>query len=229
MIRQRQLRYTSGSVLAAPPAFLILAILPDGASLDRYLTDNIAIGHRHDLMDGFPNLEEALNPYYDPLDFPPSPSSSASLSAPRDRTPYHPSSPQTPPVFPASELPALASAMENVTLTAAVRGYMQSIVVFLRTHHAVAPAGGGISPKATRQFEIVAKALATLHGLPYVTPDLVRLAAPKVYNHRLAIATVADERSAQWSTSPDEAAKRLEGWNAARVIENVLDTVNCPS
>lgn len=106
---------------------------------------------------------------------------------------------------------------------------MQSITIFLRMHRATAPAGGGISPKASRHFEGMAKALAALHGLRYVTPDVVKLAARKVFRHRVVIARPEEERSVQWGTGVGDARVWLRGWDAERVVEDVLETVDCPA
>lgn len=71
-------------------------------------------------------------------------------------------------------------------------------------------------------------ALAPLHGLNYVSPSLVALAARKVYPHRITITSPEDERSMQWGSSLDAVKTVLEGVTAEDVIEEVLQSVEVP-
>jgi hypothetical protein len=68
-----------------------------------------------------------------------------------------------------------------------------------------------------------------LHGIDYVTPSLVALAAKKVYTHRIIIATPSRERSTQYGTALVSARELLLDLDAQTVIQNVLDTVECPT
>ncbi len=98
---------------------------------------------------------------------------------------------------------------------------MQNIVAFLRIHRAVA---GGISAAATKNFDKLAKCMAPLHGLSYVTPSIVGLAARKIYTHRIHIVRPEQDRSMQWGSDLDAVAALLEGVGAEDVIEDVLGT-----
>jgi hypothetical protein len=101
-----------------------------------------------------------------------------------------------------------------------------NITSFLRMHRAVA---GGITAAATRHFTHLARCLAPLHRIDYVTPALVALAARKVYLHRVRV--VADpekERSVQWGSSVDAVGAMLEHVGPEDVIEDVLDMVAAP-
>jgi MoxR-like ATPase len=89
-------------------------------------------------------------------------------------------------------------------------------------HRAVA---GGVTAKASRDFETVTKCLAPLNGLSFVTPSIVALSVRKVYRHRLQIATVMQERSMQYGSDPTEVAKVLQGITPESVIEQVLQEV----
>ena len=71
-------------------------------------------------------------------------------------------------------------------------------------------------------------ALAPLHGLSYVTPSLVALAARKIYPHRIAITSPENERSMQWGSSLDAVKAVLEGVTVEDVIEEVLQSVEVP-
>ena len=94
-------------------------------------------------------------------------------------------------------------------------------------HRAVA---GGVSPQATKHFENLAKSLAPLHGLDYVTPSLIALAAKKAYLHRLKIVESAEkERSVQWGSDVAAVEILLEGIGPEDIIEDVLGMVGVPS
>jgi hypothetical protein len=110
----------------------------------------------------------------------------------------------------------------------------------MRLHRAVA---GGISAMATRHFNTLAQyvailtlpkqsntgsALAPLHGLDYIPPSLVALAARKIYRHRIVLTAPEDERSMQWGSSLDAVKAVLDGVTAEDVIEEVLQSVEVP-
>ncbi len=127
-----------------------------------------------------------------------------------------------------------------------VRTYLHNIVVFLRRHRAV---GGGVSARATTLFHqlvryvlcwfwfpsdpgrkklTVTSALAPLHGLSYVSPSLVSLAARKIYPHRISITKPEDEWSLQWGSSLEAVREMLAELTVEDVIEEVLQTVEAP-
>jgi len=72
------------------------------------------------------------------------------------------------------------------------------------------------------------RTLAPLHGLDYIPPSLVALAARKIYPHRLTLATPENERSMQWGSSLDAVREELEGITVEDVIEDVLNSVEVP-
>ena len=92
-------------------------------------------------------------------------------------------------------------------------------------HRAV---GGGISPRATQHFDLLVKCLAPLHGLHFVTPSLISLAARKIYPHRIAITKAENERSMQYGSDLAAIASILEGVTPEDVIEDVLQQVEAP-
>ncbi|ROV94075.1 hypothetical protein VMCG_08212 [Cytospora schulzeri] len=130
-----------------------------------------------------------------------------------------------PPAFSPSDLSHLRQVSERTAVDIDVTRYQMNIVSFLRMHRAV---GGGISPQATRHFEQLMKSLAPLHGLDYVTPGLVQLAARKVYLHRIKMAEPARERSMQWGSEIKAIEMLLDGWGPEDVIEEVLGLVAAP-
>lgn len=71
--------------------------------------------------------------------------------------------------------------------------------------------------------------LAPFHGIDYVTPSLVALAAKKIYLHRIIIATPSRERSTLYGTDIASARDLVSGLDPDQVIQNVLDTVECPT
>jgi len=93
-------------------------------------------------------------------------------------------------------------------------------------HRAVA---GGISPRATQHFNLLVRCLAPLHGLEFISPPLVSLAARKIYPHRITISAAEDERSMQYGSELAAVSAMLEGITPAQLIESVLEEVEVPS
>ena len=113
----------------------------------------------------------------------------------------------------------------KVTVTSEIKTYQQNIITFLRLNRAV---DGGISPRATHHFDILIQCLAPLHGLDYVTPSLVSLAARKIYRHRISICKPDDERSMQYGSDIRAVTMLLQDVTAPDVIEEVLAAVEVP-
>lgn len=78
------------------------------------------------------------------------------------------------------------------------------------------------------RFADMPSALAPLHGLSYITPSLVALAARKIYPHRISITSPENERSMQWGSSLEAVKAVLEGVTVEDVIEEVLQSVEAP-
>ena len=119
----------------------------------------------------------------------------------------------------------LTELTKSVSVTAEIKTYQQNITTFLRLHRAV---GSVISPRATHHFDILVRCLASLHGLDYVIPSLVALAARKIYGHRISICEPEHERSMQYGSDLKAVSVLLEDMTAADVIEEVLATVEPP-
>ncbi|KAI1801388.1 hypothetical protein F4811DRAFT_534712 [Daldinia bambusicola] len=127
-----------------------------------------------------------------------------------------------------SDIATLATRARQVSQDVEVLRYQMNIVSFIRMHRAVAPGGGGATPLATKHLDQLAKCLAALHGLDYVTPSLVALAVKKIYPHRIRIAAPGQERSMQWGSDLSAIEALLEGMDAEYVIEDVLSIVEAP-
>ncbi|TID19011.1 hypothetical protein E2P81_ATG05987 [Venturia nashicola] len=123
------------------------------------------------------------------------------------------------------DIDSLILLASKVRLSSDVRSYLHDVVVFTRMHRAVA---SGVSAMATRHLYALVNALAPLHGIDYVTPSLVALAARKIYSHRLVITTPENERSTQWGSSVEAVAELLDGITVEDIIEDVLETVQVP-
>ncbi|KAK4452295.1 hypothetical protein QBC34DRAFT_398309 [Podospora aff. communis PSN243] len=139
--------------------------------------------------------------------------------------PADPRQPDQPPVFTETEIALLAQLGRQVCLDVDVARYQMNIISFLRTHRAV---GSGITPTATKHFEQLMRSLAPLHGLDYVTPSLVALAAKKVYLHRIKMVAPEKERSMQWGSELAAVEAILDGLGPEDVIDDVLSLVAAP-
>ncbi|KAK8189354.1 uncharacterized protein BKA78DRAFT_332437 [Phyllosticta capitalensis] len=214
LIRNKRI-YTRNAVHAAPKRFVFVALLtPDSTDqLDVHLRDQIFISHYHQPEDGLPNLEDAG--YVD--------DDAASLaSVVRPSTSKEGRKALS---FGPDEISSLTKRIPHIRFSSEVRAYLQNIVVFMRLHRAVA---GGVSPQATRHFELLVRALAPLHGLDFVTPSLVALAARKIYPHRIVLTTPENERSLQWGSDIEAVRQMLDGVVVEDVIDDVLAQVEVP-
>ncbi|KAK5630797.1 hypothetical protein RRF57_006512 [Xylaria bambusicola] len=130
------------------------------------------------------------------------------------------------PVFTETDISTLSSLSLQAHVDIEVQRYQMNIIAFLRMHRAVAP--GSVPPTATTHFRTLIRALATLHGLEFVTPELVQLAARKIYAHRIVIVPPDRERSMQWGSDLSAVKALLEGVRPEDVVEDVLGIVDVP-
>ena len=132
---------------------------------------------------------------------------------------------------------------EATAITPEIRRYLQDVLVFMRLERGVA---GGISPYATTQLVALAKYaipfltwnskdvlslnryLAPLHGLDFVTPSLVALAARKIYPHRILVSSLEDERSMQYGSDLEAVKVLLEDVTPESIIGSAFEKVPCP-
>lgn len=236
LLRTRRV-FTRTSVHTAPKTFLFVAVVSSdrrgGDGLNRWLNEWFYLAHAHSPDDGYPNLDEE--------DSSPSPhpaglglyhhtdaasSESVVVKPSAVRAPSNGKLPAAPePTITESDVSHLSQLARSVHADIDVSRYQMNVVSHLRMHRAVA---GGVSPAATKHFEQLARSLAPLHGLDYVTPSLVQLAARKVYLHRIQIVAPERERSMQWGSELAAVEAVLEGLGAEEVIEDVLGLVAVP-
>lgn len=72
------------------------------------------------------------------------------------------------------------------------------------------------------------RSLAPLHGVNYLTPSIVALAAKKVYRHRIMIASADEDRSLQYGSHRDAVSRLLKDINTDAIIDNVIGEVEAP-
>ncbi|KAI9285258.1 hypothetical protein BC943DRAFT_352358 [Umbelopsis sp. AD052] len=87
-------------------------------------------------------------------------------------------------LFRHQELKELSASINRVNVNADIVIYIRDIVVGIRTHRLV---HCGLTARASQDLVLVVKALSALFKREYVTPDLVSIAAEKVFGHRLVL------------------------------------------
>ena len=113
------------------------------------------------------------------------------------------------PVAGHAELDAAARAVQAVTLTPEVAGYIVDVCRATRTSAAIRL---GVSPRGATALLGTSRAVAWLAGRDYVTPDDVKSVARPTLRHRLQLRPEAE----------------LEGATPDRVLEGVLASVPVP-
>ena len=108
----------------------------------------ILMAHRHDSVDGFPNLEETSQPAN-----PDSVSISSVLH--RQSTKTLPG-PRGHNLISVQDIRGLASSTGDVTMTVETKSYLHNLVVFLRMNRAVQK---GVTPVATTHLELLSKSV----------------------------------------------------------------------
>lgn len=126
---------------------------------------------------------------------------------------------------PPQDIDRLRSLQQEVQVGIEIVRYQKNIVSFLRMNRAVLE---GITPAATRHLDKLARCLAPLHRVDFVTPALVGLAARKVYQHRIRITPPEKERSMQWGSKLDAVEALLVDVTPEEVIDDVLGMVPAP-
>ncbi|KAL2865108.1 uncharacterized protein BJX67DRAFT_188328 [Aspergillus lucknowensis] len=214
----RSKRLATGNILLEAPAhFLFVPVIARDAGqvrpkLNTHLTDHLIISHFHDSEDGYTYLEEDDDWHSDGQR-----SLSSVVHKPGAGESRHPS-------IGLDLLGKLHDASKTVKVTAELIRYQQDIVVFLRLSRAVA---GGISARSNIHFTKLAKLLAVIHGIDYLTPSIVALAAKKVFRHRIVVAKPEDDRSLQYGSDLTAVAKVLEYATPDTILESVL-TLEAP-
>ncbi|OQD74875.1 hypothetical protein PENDEC_c009G05782 [Penicillium decumbens] len=202
---------TEVGILNAPSDFLFIPLVVRESDqlrppLKTHLIEHLLISHYHDPVDGYVYLEE--NDWLSDGQL----SASSVIHTPKS---FGKKSPKVDHLT----IDKLREASESVTTSAEVVRYIQDIVVFLRLSRAVA---GGVSAKASNDFARFAQFLAPLHGIDYLTPSIVALAARKVFRHRIMVATPQDDRSLQYGSGLEAVSSVLAGVTPDSILDGVL-------
>ncbi|KAL2838826.1 hypothetical protein BJY01DRAFT_219760 [Aspergillus pseudoustus] len=216
LMRSKRLPTETG-ILEAPAHFLFVPVIARDAGqvrpkLNTHLIDHLIISHFHEADDGYAYLEDDDDWHS---------VGQGSLSSVVHRTGTRES---RHPRIDHQLLDNLLNASKSVHVTAELTRYQQDIVVFLRLSRAVA---GGISARSNVHFTKLAKLLAVIHGINYLTPSIVALAAKKVFRHRIVVAKPEDDRSLQYGSDLKAVAKVLEYATPDTILESVL-TLEAP-
>ncbi|RHZ66468.1 uncharacterized protein CDV56_101686 [Aspergillus thermomutatus] len=205
LMRSKRLNTHHGPI-EAPPDFLFIPLVVRNSDqlkprLNHHLNDHLILSHFHDPTDGYVHLEENTDWLSDGQ-------LSASsvvrkLDAPLKK----------------QNLAVDQKLSTSVSVGADIIRYQQDIVVFLRLSRAVA---GGITARSNMQFTKLSKLLATLHGIDYLTPSIVALAARKAFRHRIVLAKPEDDRSLQYGSDIQAVTKVLAHATPDSVLDGVL-------
>ncbi|KAL4920572.1 hypothetical protein BDW62DRAFT_176765 [Aspergillus aurantiobrunneus] len=216
LMRSKQLTTGSG-VLEAPRHFLFVPVIIHDPGqvrpkLNVHLNDNLLISHLHDSDEGYVYLEDD--------DWHSEGQASMSSVVHKTSSGEHHRHPNVDHEL----LDKFHGTSKTVKATAELVRYQQDIVVFLRLSRAVA---GGVSARSNIQFAKLAKLLAVIHGIDYLTPSIVALAAKKVFRHRIVVAKPKDDRSLQYGSDLRAVTKVLEYATPDTILESVL-TLEAP-
>jgi len=221
-------RICSGNeVYKAPSRFLLIALQSQSSkTLSRHLIDHMFISHVHQDTDPLIHLhgQEAAT-----LDH--NSDSGSTKSVIRTPPPWNTEmirgfqTRSSRPLILDEDIEVLIQRSGNVQMSTEVRAYAHDIIVFLRTHRAVA---SGISAVATVELNLLSRVLAPFHGLSFITPSLVDLAVRKVYPHRIALVVPEQEWSIQWGSSLEGVRDLLDGVTIEDVLDEVLNNVDTP-
>lgn len=218
LLRTRRI-FTRTSVQTAPKQFIFIPVLEAAsggeAHVTAHLNDFLYIAYWHNPEDGFVNLEE-----HDVGDGADTASTGSVVKRGTGET-----SSSSPPLILETEISHLGRLSQQAQVDIEIVRYQMNIISFLRMHRAVA---GGITPTATKHFTQLMRCLAPLHGLDYVTPALLGLAASKVYLHRIQLTPPEKERSMQWGSRVEAVEALLEDIGPEDIVEDVLGMVTAP-
>ncbi|KAF9179426.1 hypothetical protein BGZ51_006926 [Haplosporangium sp. Z 767] len=87
-------------------------------------------------------------------------------------------------IQPMPEWDEFSKRMKAVTVSNDMMRYIRDVIVGIRTHEAV---HGGLTARAALDLEAIIKTLAAIFQATFVTPDLLMIAAEKVFSHRLQL------------------------------------------
>jgi MoxR-like ATPase len=108
-----------------------------------------------------------------------------------------------------TELHDLRACLQGVLIRDELVDYIVEIVQETRRHESILV---GASPRATQSMVLACRALASMEGRDFVTPDDVKFLAVPVLEHRLIL-------------RPDY---EIEGLTVHEVIQNILQQIGVP-
>lgn len=257
---ERGFRWDGGDSAAQGPTDEEGTAANTAPHMTAHLNDFFSMGHWHDPEYGYPNIEEREK--YEGKERQGEDSTDsdsvvrqsessrtrrrgsngASVSSPGTATGFS-DGPKPPPSFTDADIDRLATLSKTVRVDMEVLRYQLNVVAFLRMHRAVAVMGptmsglSCVSPRATKHLEKLARCLAPLHRLDYISPALVALATRKTYLHRIRTVPVGHsgsrqatvhERSMQWGSEKVAVEAILERISPEEVIDDVLGSVVPP-
>ncbi|KAG0168828.1 hypothetical protein DFQ28_004206 [Apophysomyces sp. BC1034] len=114
------------------------------------------------------------------------------------------------------EIKLMAEQAARVHINIDISRFIRDIVVGLRTHPLVQ---GGLTARASQDLVSVTKTLAAIFRRDYLTPDLVSIAAEKVFGHRLHV--LAPDR---YPDAPGHEERRT----ATDIVAEILRIVYVP-
>ncbi|KAG0196348.1 hypothetical protein BGX28_010263 [Mortierella sp. GBA30] len=108
----------------------------------------------------------------------------------------------------------LSKRMKAVTVSNDMTRYIRDVTVGIRTHEAV---HGGLTARAALDLEAIMKTLAAIFQATFVTPDLLTIAAEKVFSHRLQLKSTRRQKmlAAAMSSSSESSPKTSQNGKAA--------------
>jgi MoxR-like ATPase len=114
------------------------------------------------------------------------------------------------PVTDAETVIAAQAAVRQIYINGDVRSYIARLARATRVHADVAV---GASPRASMSLFHLSQAASAISGRDYVTPDVVRVLAPMVLEHRLSLKPEA----------------RIRGRTATHVVNDILERTPAPT
>ncbi|EFR04661.1 hypothetical protein MGYG_07667 [Nannizzia gypsea CBS 118893] len=220
MIRSRRV-YIKATTYNVPNNFIFIPILSSdtrelSSRLNNHLNEHISISHYHDPSVGLVNLEGDGSSLADER---------GSLSSAVWNSSYSAQLADKATLISEENIDYLRGLIPRVTVSTEVYCYIENIINFLRFNRAIFC---GITAPATRQFHKIVKCLAALHGVDYIPPSLVALAAMKIYRHRISVAKPEDDRSMMYGSDINAVEKILSSATPESIIEDVLAEVEAP-
>ncbi|KAG9327191.1 hypothetical protein KVV02_000907 [Mortierella alpina] len=107
----------------------------------------------------------------------------------------------------------LSKRMKAVTVSNDMTRYIRDVIVAVRTHEAV---HGGLTARAALDLEAIMKTLAAIFQATFVTPDLLTIAAEKVFSHRLQLKSSRRQKIAASCSSSAAGSSPRQGKSAVQ-------------